>query len=148
MHVLLDTSLVIDLLRGERRAVDVMEGLDAEGATFHLPAPVLYELAVGFARQDARMQQMLFEGLAGHWHETPFADREARAAGEIQADLIVLGRPGSDVDVQIAGTALAQRMVLASLDEDHARIAAATGIGWRGPPDAAGPEAETRQKRT
>lgn len=110
-----------------------MERLEAEGATFHLPSPVLYELSVGFAKHSARTQQMLFEGLAAHWHEAPFSDREARAAGEVQADLIALGEPGSDVDAQIAGTALVHRMVLASSDADHRRIAAAVGIGLRTP---------------
>ena len=109
-----------------------MPYLQADGATFHLPSPVLYELSVGFAKFGARMQQALFESLASHWHEAPFGDRQARGAGELQADLIALGEPGSDVDAQVAGTALADRMVLASLDADHRRIAAATGIGFRG----------------
>jgi len=132
VNVLLDTSLVIDVLRGGKRGVALMEALEADGATFHLPSPVLYELSVGFAKFGARMQQALFESLASHWHEAPFGDRQARGAGELQADLIALGEPGSDVDAQVAGTALADRMVLASLDADHRRIAAATGIGFRG----------------
>lgn len=131
MNVLLDSSLVIDLMRGDERAIGLMESLDADGATYHLPSPVLYELSVGFASHSARSQQMLFEAMATHWHEASFTDREARAAGEMQADLITLGSPGSDLDVQIAGTALAHRMVLASLDADHRRIAEATGIGFR-----------------
>lgn len=131
MNVLLDTSLVIDLLRGTKRGVALMEALDRDGATFHLPSPVLYELSVGFAKHGARTQQALFEGMASHWHESRFGDRQARAAGEVQADLIALGAAASDVDAQIAGTALADRMVLASLDADHRRIAQATGIGFR-----------------
>jgi predicted nucleic acid-binding protein len=131
VNVLLDTSLVIDLLRGTKRGIALMEALDRDGATFHLPSPVLYELSVGFAKHGARTQQALFEGMASHWHESRFGDRQARAAGEVQADLIALGAAASDVDAQIAGTALADRMVLASLDADHRRIAQATGIGFR-----------------
>lgn len=131
-HILLDTS-VVDLLRGDRRGVDLMETLEGAGATFHLPSPALYELAVGFAHLGARRQQMVFEALTAHWHEAPFTDREARAAAEVQADLLATGGPASDIDVQIAGTALANRMVLASRDEAHADVAARAGIGFRGP---------------
>ncbi len=131
LRVALDTSLVIDVLRGARRGVKLMEALEKEGATFHLPSPVLYELSAGFAHLGARTQQAMFDAMAAYWHEAPLTDREARAAGEVQAQLLAAGRAGADVDVLVAGTALANRFVLASVDEAHAEMAKIAGIGIR-----------------
>jgi predicted nucleic acid-binding protein len=131
LRVLLDTSVVVDILRGSRRGVRLMEALESEGATFHLPSPVLYELAAGFAHIGSRVQQAMFDAMSAYWQEAPFTDREARAAGELQAQLLAAGEPGADVDVMVAATALANRFVLASVDGAHEAMAHAAGIGVR-----------------
>lgn len=131
LRVALDSSLVIDVLRGAKRGVKLMEALEKEGASFHLPSPVLYELAAGFAHLGSRTQQAMFDAMAAYWHETPFTDREARTAGDLQAQLLAAGRPGADVDVMVAATALANRLVLASVDAAHDSMATIAGIGFR-----------------
>lgn len=131
MHVALDSSLVIDLLRGSKRGVRLMEMLESEGATFHLPSPVLYEVALGFAHLAARHQQAMFDALAANWHEAPFTDREARAAAEIQADLAGSGKTAGDLDAMVAGIAQVNRMVVATCDREQSAACAAAGVAYR-----------------
>lgn len=104
--MILDTTFLIDVLRGESTVEDTMERVDETG-TASVSAVSVMELWEGVhltessAEERDRVEELL-DGL----YETPF-DRECgKEAGRISAELVTSGQGIEDADVMIAATAL------------------------------------------
>jgi predicted nucleic acid-binding protein len=104
--MILDTSFLIDVLRGDESAADVVERLDRSGPLC-VSAVTVMELWEGIhlsnseACERESVQQML-EGLT----EVPFDRPSAMMAGELNATFVESGRQIESADVMIAATAL------------------------------------------
>lgn len=115
--MLLDTSFLVDLLAGRAEARALAEEVDRAGDTVRIPSPVLFELWVGAAgalRSDAEREKV--EDLLRAYEVAPFGEEDAKAAGELQAQLSRRGRPLGTVDVLVAGAAVARSEVLITGD--------------------------------
>lgn len=111
MKYLLDTNAVIALLKKEpallawlRREMPV---------AFGLPAIVLHELHYG-AERSRRREQNLADLALLPFDVVSFDADDARAAGEIRANLEREGQPIGPYDLLIAGQALARGLILVS----------------------------------
>lgn len=122
MNVLPDTSFLVDLLRGERTAVDHWDALRERGAVAHLCSAVLFELRFGFAWKGDRVAEAEFEALAAAMPEAPVDDHAARHAADLQVQLMRDGIRLGSVDALIAGTAAARDLVLLTTDGTLAQV--------------------------
>lgn len=103
----LDTSFVLDVLRGRKPAVALLRILQQESTPLGIAVHTLYELyqGVGLSRlpQDEKLR---IEGFVSSVLVFPFEPAIARNAGMVQADLQLRGRRMNEGDLFIGCTAL------------------------------------------
>ncbi len=121
MILSLDSSVVIDLMRGREAAVRrrFLAARDS-GAEFKLSAVALYELAVG-ARKSERPDEKLEEldGFLNAVELAPFDGEDAMVAGAIRAGLETPGLPIDTPDLMIGAQALNRQWGLVSSNIRH-----------------------------
>ena len=110
MRYLLDTNACIALLNGSPPSL-VDRVRRHTSSEFGLPAPVTYELYYGaFKSKYTNRNLEVLDRIA--FEVVPFDAADARAAGEVRANLEVIGRPIGPLDTLIAGQALARGLIL------------------------------------
>jgi predicted nucleic acid-binding protein len=117
----LDTSFLIDVLRGDRGAATKAEALDAEGEIVTIAAPVLAEFLDGAYFAGGSYLSGAMQLLAGR-DVVPF-DRECSLiAGQLRSDLRRRGEALPMIDAMIASTALRHHAVLVTGDAGFGRV--------------------------
>jgi predicted nucleic acid-binding protein len=101
--LLLDTTVVIDLLRGRDEAVDRLRALRESGDQPHVCAINVEEIARGLRADERARAIELFAGL----HLIPLGRAEGWQAGEWRRDYAERGRTLSQADCLVAAAALA-----------------------------------------
>jgi predicted nucleic acid-binding protein len=101
--VLLDTTVLIDLLRGRDGARTRLAGLRAAGDTPYVCAVNVEEAVRGLAPGERDAAHTLFSGL----HVARLGSAEARQAGEWRRDLAEKGQRLTQADCLVAAAALA-----------------------------------------
>jgi tRNA(fMet)-specific endonuclease VapC len=132
MRRLLDTTVFVDVLRGDER---VCERLLAERpSSLAFSAMTRAELLTGVAlAEDPQTELLRVERLLAPVSSIPFDDRCADVLGAIRAILQRLGGPIGVGDLVIAATALASGLVLVSSDaRAFGRIHGLAVEDWRG----------------
>ena len=117
----LDTSLLIDVLRGHRGAAAKAQILDSEAEVITIPAPALAEFLDGayFAGGPYLAKAMQ---LIGGRDVVPF-DRECSLiAGQLRADLRGRGESLPLIDAMIASAVLRHHSILVTGDAVFSRI--------------------------
>ncbi len=104
--MILDTSFLIDVLRGEDTVEEAVQTVDERGMA-HVSSVTVMELWEGIHLADSsENERTVVKNLLTDVRELPF-DREcATTAGEINAALQRNGNTIEDADVMIAATAL------------------------------------------
>ncbi|MBI3577108.1 type II toxin-antitoxin system VapC family toxin [Candidatus Gottesmanbacteria bacterium] len=125
MAYLLDTSIIVELLRKNQAVYDFLAAHKDD--VFTTSTLCVFEIASGIYRAPAKDQtkyQNQAKALFGTLSEVlPFTVEQADVAGAIHAELARTGRLIDDVDVLIAATALASRSTLVTFNTKHfARI--------------------------
>lgn len=121
--MILETSFLVDVLRGTPAAKATILALDKESEAIFLPAPSVFELweGAGLAlRSEAERRKV--EALAQSYDVLAFDRTDARSAGLLQARLAKAGRRMGTVDVAVAGMALARNQVLVTGDRDFSAV--------------------------
>jgi tRNA(fMet)-specific endonuclease VapC len=109
MKFLLDTNAVIAILRGDEKMLARLR--QHKPTDFGLPAIVLHKLFYGATKSQRKLENVRrIEGLQFEVIELDAAD--ARAAGEIRAQLAASGTPIGPYDVLIAGQAVTRELTL------------------------------------
>ncbi|MDQ8165297.1 MAG: PIN domain-containing protein [Gemmatimonadota bacterium] len=120
-RILLDTSVVIALLRGAEVPSERLSTTAANDQLF-LSAIVAGELAEGFAlAPGARRQRARYERLAGSLERRDFGFGAAEARGRIRAHLRRAGALIGDIDELIAAHALDLDAAVATMNASHFR---------------------------
>ena len=114
MHVLLDTTVLIDYLRG-RPAVDRVNTLLARGDTLCTSAINVEEIIRGLREPETEAVGMLFDGL----RIVPIRRDEGRQAGEWRRQFAAQGTTLSQADCLIAAAARTAAAVLATGNPRH-----------------------------
>lgn len=131
MGFALDTSYVIDALRGRASAAAIAEFLDASGETVYLPAPVLFETRTGLLHDGGRAQAARFTAMLRSFPILPVDAIAAERAAEIQAAALAEGTARGGIDALIAGIALGGGHTLVTRDRGYEPIAEGFGLDVR-----------------
>ena len=114
MHVLLDSTVLIDYLRG-RPAVDRVNALLARGDRLFTSPVNVEEIVRGLRTAEADAAERLFDGL----RIVPIGRAEGRRAGMWRRQFAALGTTLSQADCLIAASAQAAGAVLATGNPRH-----------------------------
>jgi len=122
--VILETSFLIDLMKGRPDAVALAQALDRSGESTYLAAPALFELWVGVGRAVRRREETEgAEGLIASFDVMAMTDTDAREAGLLQARLSRKGRTMGTVDIMLAGMSKARGQPLVTGDRSFGGVA-------------------------
>lgn len=117
--MILDSTFLIDVLRGNHDVTERIEELDARGAPFVSSVTVM-ELWEGIHLADASEDERdAVRGLVTDITELPFNRECAMCAGRINAELISNGERIDETDVMIAATALVADQAVVTRNADH-----------------------------
>lgn len=117
--MILDTSFLIDVLRGEKTVEEAVRTVDERGVA-RVSSVTVMELWEGIHLADSSEQERtVVKNLLTDVRELPF-DREcATTAGELNVALQRAGSPIEDADVMIAATALVHDVPVVTNNTDH-----------------------------
>ena len=119
--MILDTSFIIDLLRGKnQRSKAKAEELDNEFRIKAVCSVTVMELWRGAVRslrseEEKRKVNELLKSLLVY----PFNEKDAKKAGEIEAELIKKGKIIDLEDIMIAGMARARKQKILTRNVEH-----------------------------
>jgi predicted nucleic acid-binding protein len=99
--VLLDTTVLIDLLRGRPRTAERLRSLRASGDTVHTCAVNVEETVRGLRPDELESARRLFAGL----RTAPLGESEGWTAGEWRRDFATRGQTLAQADCLIAAAA-------------------------------------------
>lgn len=128
MGIALDSTLFIDVTRGDVAALRKLEDLEGRAELIVIPTPVAYEVLVGILRAKSRTQAARFRGWVSRFHIAPLDLEGAEKAAMLRSELLDLGRVKGTGDILTAGIALAGGHSLVTRDQDFLEIAEATGL--------------------
>jgi tRNA(fMet)-specific endonuclease VapC len=126
--VTLDTSVLIDLLRGDARTLAQLDRLEGEGLLPTLSTVAVFEALSGVEFTKSKSDRVRLEILLRQIPLEPFDLDSARRAGELRAELLRAGGSPGAPDVMIAGQALASGHTLVTRDRVLAASATALGV--------------------
>ncbi len=119
----LETSFLIDLVRGSQEIVELKNELNRSEARLTIASPSLMELWSGaLLRKVSDAQMHRIAELATAFQILPFDAETAKEAGEIEAALIKKGMQIQTEDIMIAAIAMTHGEKLVTRDSDFARI--------------------------
>ncbi len=117
--MILETSFLIDMMRGRREAVALVQEIDRSGENIGLPSPGLFELWVGAGRSvKSREERDRIDALVAAFDVFTLTDEDAKEAGLLQARLAQAGATMGTIDVLLAGMARARQETLVTGDRD------------------------------
>ena len=108
MDAVLDSSVIIEIFRGNR---EVLDELERRKLVYGISTVTLFELHCGQLKEK---EELMLEKLP----KLPFDERSARTAGRIYRDLKRRGKIPPAKDLLIAATVMAHDKVLMTLDRD------------------------------
>lgn len=128
MGVALDTSALIDVLRGDERVLRETDRLEAGGNLPVLSTVAVMEVLSGVEYTKSRVERTRIEALLTRIRIEPFDQESARRAAELRGELLREGRSPGAPDVMIAGQALASRHILLTRDHQLGKLAGEFGL--------------------
>lgn len=121
MKLTLDSSVLIDVLRGQKLAVrERLEAAQSRGDDLNVSSIVVHELAAGAMlsqKPDLRLRQV--GALLADIPPVEFTPDDALAAARVRADLERAGRRIGSLDLLIAGQAVARGWTLVTGNLKH-----------------------------
>lgn len=118
--MILDTTFVIDLLRGKKNAEKKAKELENSDETVIVPTPVVFELFAGIVQSDAPMsERRKIEEFTKAYAHTDLGYTEAKEAGEILGRLLLEGKRIGIIDTLIAGFAIKRGETILTRNPDH-----------------------------
>jgi len=124
----LDSSALIDVLRGDEKALRATDLLEGEGNLLVLSTVAVFEVLSGVEYTRSRLERSRLETLLSRFRIDTFDQNSARRAAELRAELRREGRSPGAPDVMIAGQALAGGHTLVTRDKVLGSVAAASGL--------------------
>jgi tRNA(fMet)-specific endonuclease VapC len=117
--MILDTTFLVDVLRGEGTVAELVSDIDDAG-TPYVSAITVMELYEGIHLADTtETQRDAVEDLLTEINELPFDSDCGIEAGRISAELVSAGERIDETDVMIAATALVHGHPVVTRNVDH-----------------------------
>jgi tRNA(fMet)-specific endonuclease VapC len=126
--VALDTSALIDVLRGDESVLRETDRLEKAGQLPVLSTVALFEVLSGVEYAGSRVERVRLETLITRLRIEPFDQESARHAAELRGEFLRSDRSPGAPDVMIAGQAIARGHVLITRDRRLAKVASAFGL--------------------
>lgn len=105
--VCLETSFLVDLFRGEERAVQRMQQLERSSEAITVAAPTVMEIATGAELNEAPRERGLLREFLDSVTTLPLDKEAALLAGSVNAQLIKAGEMIGEMDILIGVVAAA-----------------------------------------
>ncbi len=121
--MILDTSFVIDFLKGNREAVAKMQSVIKDGKDYGITAPTIFELWSGLVslNKSAHEKEKIM-AIISKLIIYPMDRKAAELGGRIDGELIRRGQTIDAEDAMIAGIALAHNKEILTRDLHFNRI--------------------------
>ncbi len=119
----LETTFVIDLLRGKPQIKELKDELDKTEATLAIAAPSVMEIWSGAELSNVpESERVKINELLLSLIVLVLDEKAAKKAGEIEAGLLKAGQPIDTEDVMIAAIALVNGEKVVTRDAHYSRI--------------------------
>ena len=118
--ICLDSSFLVDYLRGRDYTQTFLEGIGADVSVV-VPTIVLHELYTGALRKTGRSIEDIDEALVGI-DVVGFDAGAAAESADIRATLLDRGEPINRLDMLIAGVARQVGATVVAVDRDYDRV--------------------------
>lgn len=116
----LDTSYIIDFLRGENKAKEMFEQLEIIDNNIFIPAPVVMELiSRAYLSNDIQEEESKVISFLSSAFILNLEIKAAILAGKIEADLIKSGNIIEPEDIMIAATCISKNETLITRNKKH-----------------------------
>jgi tRNA(fMet)-specific endonuclease VapC len=116
---LIDTDILSLFFRGDSRVVACFEAYLTEHGRIIFSIITYYEVVSGLKHRDARRQLEKFLEFAMHSVILPLTEEAALISADIYADLRKKGQPIDDIDILIAGIAIANNLIVVTHNQSH-----------------------------
>lgn len=128
---LIDTNILSMFFRGQPQVVSRFQAYLDEYATINLSMITYYEIISGLKHRDVQKQLGQFLEFAAQNTILSLTQEAAGIAAALYADLRKKGQPIDDIDLLIAGIAIANGLVMVTQNRKHFdRIAELTVEDW------------------
>lgn len=117
--VCLETTFLIDLLRGTDAATRYMLALSESSESITVAAPTIVEAAIGAELAESSRERQHLKDLLKAVTVLPLDQESALLAGKLSAQLITSGDPIGPIDVMIAAIAATHHERLVTRNTKH-----------------------------
>lgn len=120
---LIDTDILSMFFRNDPEVTAYFASYLARHKKINISIITHYEIMSGLMHRDARKQTALFLDFVSKNNVLPLTEQSVKISAEIYAELRKKGKPLDDIDLLIAGVAIADDLVLITNNQKHfARI--------------------------
>lgn len=121
--MILDTTFVVDLIKGNSNAVSKLKQLEKENILYGITTPTIYELWSGLVSLEKTEKEIQnTTSLIKEQLIYLFDEQSAEEAGKIDGELIKKGQKIDPEDCMIAGIAITNNQKVLTNDEHFNRI--------------------------
>lgn len=114
--MILDTTFIIDFLRGNETAVEIMQGLESAGEPIATTCISVFEVTQGIREiKEEKKAEEFFSSI----HAIPLVKRSAFTAGRVRRKLVSQGITIDPEDAMIAGIAMARHETIVTRNVKH-----------------------------
>lgn len=118
--MILDTSFLVDVMRGDGAALSTVDEIEADGAPQNIPAMTIQELFIGVgASAQAERERRRIEAVVESRPILPTTEEIARKAGRIDGELRKAGQRIDVGDATIGATGIVREEPVVTGNPDH-----------------------------
>jgi tRNA(fMet)-specific endonuclease VapC len=122
--IVIDTSVAIAFLRGEKSSVSKLEGFQKHANPVAISCVSAFELLYPIHHRKLFEQERVIKSFLHQLSVLSFDSASAEESAKIMGSLLKAGQPVNALDVLIAGTAVANGAEsMVSMDRDYDKIA-------------------------
>lgn len=130
--VLLDTDTLSLFLRGDKEVVSHVQAYLQHFDTLNISIITKYEVLSGLYHKDAQKQLSKFQRLLTLLNVMPLDDLAIEISAKKYAQTRQLGTPVDDIDLLIAGIALANNLTIVTHNTKHfQKISGLSIVDWK-----------------
>ena len=114
----LDTSVIIDYLRGKKEAVELLNNLDGQMTSSYLCLSELYE-GVHRVKEKEEVEGRIKKFFSSLSEVYALNENTAKKFGELRAELKKQGKVIEDIDIFLAATCLVYGEIMVTFNKKH-----------------------------